>query len=820
MNRQKTESFRPTMVEAYSNNDLLAFTEDLDFFPDQVDSQPSYTNQSYQQDSLFLHTRSDLDRKQEFSGESESYKTFPKRQPSNGSQYSFATGLNKLSLNSPQVRQSDGSAIKPPQFDLSEKYKKRAPIKKWTAVEDSVLRSGIMSYVSKGLKIDFEAVAARIPGRSVKQAKERWKNSLNPTIRKGEWQSDELFHLLDLIIQHGQNWTEIQRKMSSRSMHCIKSKGRKLLGETMSKRLLKKCLAAYHGDGGSGNLEKNSKIWTEQENSKMLASHESHIMEHNPNLLQGSSVIEYIGSESMDLMLETVSVACGSVGKSRPLAVVDRRLLLICKCSICSFRLKQMNLPRRTGFTADVEKCGSEFKVSWTSEKAKSIKNMLMDKMKNQPLQNSSIKVKKTRKNRIKREAPRENVAPVPLDDGDLYEGLDLLLDDSIAAFDPFNEGGNLDTDIPVIDTDSYYSGATHADPFLKTENFSGFSDDAYTPYSDHTSFDSWSHHHSSPLNPYPPHPQSPIHSHGSPIKHERKPSYQSSSFPTRSKSPLKAGKRSRKRGSDSEGESRERLRKLDYEMDEETQKVFEEVLGQYMNQSSGDSKNENPLLLTSGGGVKEKKDEDAEELLTMVKNYHRTGSQSESSASLARKVVSVISDYLSKDQLSRLHGEMKKNNIQWLNPKILFQIDRVNLTEDQNDLRYQKEYLNPEPEEVSFDPGYPVGTYIVNFVSRVFIDVDNESKEIARGSMLNQHSWKFVPSKLEAVLRIYYVIPRLFKTGSAWSYVRMYRCDGTEAIFLAKYELLSREKKLALVKFQDVSFRMKHILTLPPPVY
>ena len=102
--------------------------------------------------------------------------------------------LNGLNESVPALAAGFESAFREPLFgeEIQEESKvsvaqgkKRAPVKKWTAEEDDILRSGIMSYLSRGLKPDYEEIVKSLKTRSVKQAKERWKNSLNPEIKKG-----------------------------------------------------------------------------------------------------------------------------------------------------------------------------------------------------------------------------------------------------------------------------------------------------------------------------------------------------------------------------------------------------------------------------------------------------------------------------------------------------------------------------------------------------------------------------------------------------------------------------------------------------------
>lgn len=202
--------------------------------------------------------------------------------------------------------------------------KSRAPVRRWTPKEDETLRNGVLAYLRKNQQPKYSEICKRLSFRTVKQAKERWRNSLNPSITKGLWSTDEVVQLLDLIIEKGENWTEIQQVLSHRSMHCIKSKGRKLLGEAISKKLKKAC---------NGKI---TKVWKDEERKELLKLHEVHKYD----------------MESICFGLRT--------GKS--MAEAHRELVLKCPCEPCSSKLKAL---RSTNV---------DFKLAWAVNKAKELK--------------------------------------------------------------------------------------------------------------------------------------------------------------------------------------------------------------------------------------------------------------------------------------------------------------------------------------------------------------------------------------------------------------------------------------------------------------
>mmetsp|Transcript_5721 Transcript_5721/g.6601 ORF Transcript_5721/g.6601 Transcript_5721/m.6601 type:complete len:344 (-) Transcript_5721:107-1138(-) len=196
--------------------------------------------------------------------------------------------------------------------------------RKWTAEEDDILRKGVEFFTKQKKQIDFNSIIARLPNRSVKQAKERWGNCLTPEITKGEWSQEEIKKLLKLIAEHGPQWTVIQRNLKSRSMHCIKSKGRKLLGESLNKRA-RKLVGA----------KPVNKYWSETEQKNLLNFHEIHQYD-----------------------FEEICLDLARRGFCRPPAQIERQLLETCPCKTCNER------------KAAVERPDEGLKIAWTKAKA------------------------------------------------------------------------------------------------------------------------------------------------------------------------------------------------------------------------------------------------------------------------------------------------------------------------------------------------------------------------------------------------------------------------------------------------------------------
>ncbi|RKO84714.1 hypothetical protein BDK51DRAFT_11403, partial [Blyttiomyces helicus] len=61
---------------------------------------------------------------------------------------------------------------------------------KWSPAEDELLRAAIEEVVGEDGGIPWGRVAERVPGRAVTQCVSRWREGLDPRVRKGKWKAD------------------------------------------------------------------------------------------------------------------------------------------------------------------------------------------------------------------------------------------------------------------------------------------------------------------------------------------------------------------------------------------------------------------------------------------------------------------------------------------------------------------------------------------------------------------------------------------------------------------------------------------------------
>jgi len=90
----------------------------------------------------------------------------------------------------------------------------------WSTTEDKLLKE----WVDDEGPTKWSNCAARIPGRSGKQCRERWHNTLNPDVKKGEWTTEEDRVIFELQSSIGPKWTEIATNLPGRTENSIKNR--------------------------------------------------------------------------------------------------------------------------------------------------------------------------------------------------------------------------------------------------------------------------------------------------------------------------------------------------------------------------------------------------------------------------------------------------------------------------------------------------------------------------------------------------------------------------------------------------------------------
>ncbi|EFQ93959.1 hypothetical protein PTT_08485 [Pyrenophora teres f. teres 0-1] len=92
------------------------------------------------------------------------------------------------------------------------------PPRKWSSAEDQKLRDEVeMQLVIGGEVKDWCRIADSLPGRTNKDCRKRWHNSVAGGLKKGQWSSSEDQLLVRGVEQHGQRWTVVASCVGTRS---------------------------------------------------------------------------------------------------------------------------------------------------------------------------------------------------------------------------------------------------------------------------------------------------------------------------------------------------------------------------------------------------------------------------------------------------------------------------------------------------------------------------------------------------------------------------------------------------------------------------
>jgi len=90
----------------------------------------------------------------------------------------------------------------------------------WTLEQDKKL----LEWVDREGPTQWSLCAEYIKGRSGKQCRERWFNTLNPNVKKGNWSPEEDFIIFESYRQIGSQWTKIAAKIPGRTENSIKNR--------------------------------------------------------------------------------------------------------------------------------------------------------------------------------------------------------------------------------------------------------------------------------------------------------------------------------------------------------------------------------------------------------------------------------------------------------------------------------------------------------------------------------------------------------------------------------------------------------------------
>jgi hypothetical protein len=89
--------------------------------------------------------------------------------------------------------------------------------RRWTSAEDQILREHVDAQQSQGFGRDWCQVASALPGRTNKDCRKRWHNSVAEGLKKGQWSKSEDQLLTQGVHRYGSQWTKVATCVNTRS---------------------------------------------------------------------------------------------------------------------------------------------------------------------------------------------------------------------------------------------------------------------------------------------------------------------------------------------------------------------------------------------------------------------------------------------------------------------------------------------------------------------------------------------------------------------------------------------------------------------------
>ncbi|KAL9602709.1 MAG: hypothetical protein Q9219_001699 [cf. Caloplaca sp. 3 TL-2023] len=109
------------------------------------------------------------------------------------------------------------SAPPPPTFLVDRIDDMTRVRRSWTAEEDALLRRVVTRALVQSRPLLWRELAKSVPGRSNKDCRRRWWNTLAEGTAKGSWSEDEDAKLIEAVTKHGTNWAQVARAVASRN---------------------------------------------------------------------------------------------------------------------------------------------------------------------------------------------------------------------------------------------------------------------------------------------------------------------------------------------------------------------------------------------------------------------------------------------------------------------------------------------------------------------------------------------------------------------------------------------------------------------------
>lgn len=82
----------------------------------------------------------------------------------------------------------------------------------------------LSNLVEKFGENNWNDIAVQMPGRTIRQCRERWRQYLSPAITKVEWTRDQDFRLVETFIRLGPKWTQIAQDFPGSTPSSLKNR--------------------------------------------------------------------------------------------------------------------------------------------------------------------------------------------------------------------------------------------------------------------------------------------------------------------------------------------------------------------------------------------------------------------------------------------------------------------------------------------------------------------------------------------------------------------------------------------------------------------
>ncbi|KAF8898459.1 hypothetical protein BD779DRAFT_1484033 [Infundibulicybe gibba] len=102
----------------------------------------------------------------------------------------------------------------------------------WTDEEDKRLKHAVENY---GEFDNWKTIALSVPGRTNKACRKRWLHSLSPSVKKSAWTRDEDKRLTELFNVYGPKWSTIARHITGRTDDACSKRYREALDPNLKK---------------------------------------------------------------------------------------------------------------------------------------------------------------------------------------------------------------------------------------------------------------------------------------------------------------------------------------------------------------------------------------------------------------------------------------------------------------------------------------------------------------------------------------------------------------------------------------------------------